>query len=260
MPQVVSSGRVEGKVIIVTGSASSPGIGHSIATRLAQEGAKLVVTDIDGEGAQQCANEIIAAGGEALALKHDVVSEEDWKSVINQTVVRFGRLDVLVNNAGIALIARIAETTMAQWNNVSEVNLTGVFLGCKYAVLEMRKHGAGNIINMSSIAATIGIKKCGAYAATKGGVCFMSKSIALEEAENNIRCNTIHPGVIWTNLQVGIVGVDDPGLLNISPDRIPLGRHGVPGDVAGMALFLASDEANYITGAEFVIDAGMSVL
>lgn len=252
-------GRVEGKVAIVTGGASVPGIGNSIAMRLGKEGAKVVVTDIDLAGAQRCADEIIANGGDAIALEHNVVNEQQWADVVSKTTERFGKLDVLVNNAGVALVEALVDTTMNQWNNIININLTGVFLGCKYGVLEMRKRGGGAIINMSSIAATIGLRNCAAYSATKGGVKYMSKSIAIEEAENNIRCNTIHPGVIWTGLQAGIVGGDDPSLLNIAPGRIPLGRHGVPEDVAGMAVFLASNEANYITGAEFVIDAGMSV-
>lgn len=251
--------RVEGKVALVTGAASNPGIGNTIAKRLADEGAKVVVTDIDLAGAQRCADQIIANGGAAFALEHNVVSEQQWSEVVSKTAERYGRLDILVNNAGIALVEPLVDTTMMQWNNIIDINLTGVFLGCKYGVLEMRKHGGGAIINMSSIAATIGISKCAAYSATKGGVTYMSKSIAIEEAENNIRCNTIHPGVIWTSLQVGVVGADDPSLLNTSSERIPLGRHGVPDDIAGMAVFLASNEANYITGAEFVIDAGMSV-
>ena len=255
-----SNGRLAGKVALVTGAASNPGIGRSIALTLAAEGARLIVTDIDLEGAQDCAKQIAKAGGEALALQQDVTSEADWETTMVKTNERFDRLDVLVNNAGIVSILPMVDTSLAQWQQIVNVNLTGVFLGSKHGALAMRQHNGGSLINMSSVAGIIGIKDCAAYCASKGGVRLMSKAIAVEEAAHNIRCNTIHPGLIWTNMQAQATGLSDPEGLDISRDQIPLGRHGEPRDIANMALFLASDESSYITGAEFVVDAGMTAI
>jgi NAD(P)-dependent dehydrogenase (short-subunit alcohol dehydrogenase family) len=251
-------GRVEGKVCIVTGAASNPGLGHSSALALADEGATLVVTDIDEAGAERTAGEIRTAGGEALALHQDVTQEEGWLTLIEQCMDRFGRLDVLVNNAGIAVLAPIESLSLADWNRQIEVNLTSVFLGCKHAIPAMRASGGGALINISSVAGMVGIPTCTAYGAAKGGVRIASKSIAMEGAKDNIRCNTVHPGVIWTNMQAAAAGTTDPNEVASGPGRIPLGRMGQPSDIANCVLYLASDEASYITGAEFTIDAGMT--
>lgn len=250
--------RVEGKVALVTGAASNPGLGYSIAWALATEGASVVVSDIDEAGAEACAEAINAAGGKAFALQHDVTSESDWRAVVSSTVERFGGLDILVNNAGIAVLVPLEKMTTQQWSRQVDVNLNSVFLGCKYSLEEMRKRGSGSIINMSSIAGHVGAKTTSAYAASKAGVLGMSRVIAVEEAVHNIRCNTIHPGLIWTNMQAGATGLDNPDDLKVSGAYIPLGRHGTPQEVAFMALFLASDEASYVTGAEFVIDGGLT--
>ncbi|HEX7036702.1 MAG TPA: glucose 1-dehydrogenase [Pseudomonadales bacterium] len=250
-------GRVQGKVAIVTGAASDPGLGRTTALTLAREGARLVVTDIDADGAEACARQIRDAGGEALALHQDVTSEETWKAVIARTVDTYGRLDVLVNNAGIAVLKRIDEMSLADWHRQIEVNLTSVFLGCKYAIPAMRACGGGSLINISSVLGMIGIPTCVAYGAAKGGVRIMSKSIAVEVAADNIRCNTVHPGVIWTNMQAQATANRDPASI-APPERIPLGRVGQPEDIATCVLYLASDEASYVTGAEFTVDAGMT--
>lgn len=252
------AGRVAGKVALVTGAASDPGIGRSIALTLAGEGAKLVVTDIDEGGAKACADAIEAAGGEALALHHDVTSEADWRRVMAATVERFGGLDILVNNAGIAILIPLKDITTEQWTLQINVNLNSVFLGSKYGLEEMRKRGGGSLINMSSVAGLSGAKACVAYAASKGGVLAMSRAIAMEEAEHNIRCNTIHPGMIWTNMQAAATGLKDPGDMKVSSAFIPLGRQGSAQEIADTALFLASDESSYTTGAEFVVDGGMT--
>ncbi|MCZ6712066.1 MAG: glucose 1-dehydrogenase [Gammaproteobacteria bacterium] len=251
-------GRVEGKVVIVTGAASNPGLGRTTAITLAREGAKVVVTDIDEAGAQACAGEIRDAGGEALALHQDVTSEDGWENVVSTTVETFGRLDVLVNNAGIAVLKMVADMSLADWNRQIEVNMTSVFLGCKYAMPEMKKVGGGSLINLSSVAGIIGLASCVAYGAAKGGVRIMSKALAMEGAADNIRCNSIHPGIIWTNMQAQATGSTDVADARVSPARVPLGRVGEPQDIANSVLYLASDEANYVTGAEFVIDAGMT--
>jgi NAD(P)-dependent dehydrogenase (short-subunit alcohol dehydrogenase family) len=250
--------RVAGKVAIVTGAASNPGLGRETALALAAEGARLVVTDIDGDGAEDCARAIREGGGEAVAMRHDVTSEEAWQAVMAKTQDAFGRLDVLVNNAGIAVLRKMEDLTLADWNRQIEVNLTSVFLGCKYAMAPMRAAGGGSIVNLSSVAGLVGMATCVAYGAAKGGVRIMSKSIAVEGAPDNIRCNSVHPGVIWTNMQANATGAADPSGVAVGRERVPLGRVGEPKDIANCILYLASDEANYVTGAEFTIDAGMT--
>lgn len=250
--------RVAGKVAIVTGGASDPGLGRSTAITLGREGAKVVVTDLNLAGAETCAEEIRDAGGEAVALHQDVVSEDGWREVMAKTVEAYGRLDVLVNNAGIAVLMPVAEMTLADWNRQIEVNLTSVFLGCKYGMEEMRKTGGGSLINLSSVAGLVGLATCAAYGASKGGVRIMSKAVAMEGAPDNIRCNSVHPGVIWTNMQAQATGTTASADVNVPPERVPLARVGEPQDIANCILYLASDESNYVTGAEFTVDAGMT--
>jgi len=190
-----------------------------------------------------------------------VVDESRWLEVIAETVSHFGRLDVLVNNAGIAVLKPISEMSLEDWNKQINVNLTSVFLGCKSAMPEMAKVGGGSLINLSSVAGLVGLPTCVAYGAAKGGVRIMSKSIALEGAADNIRCNSVHPGVIWTNMQAGARGSTNaagPAPEEMVPPGVPLGRVGQPEDIANCILYLASDEANYVTGAEFTVDAGMT--
>ena len=249
-------GRVQNKVAIVTGAASNPGLGYATAAALASEGAKVVATDLNAQGAERCAEAIRGAGGEALALGQDVTSEAEWKSVMERTLDAYGRLDVLVNNAGIAVLKRLEDMALADWNRQIEVNLTSVFLGCKAALAPMRAGGGGSIINLSSVAGLVGMATCTAYGAAKGGVRIMSKSIAVEGAADNIRCNSVHPGVIWTNMQAQATGLDAPQA--VPPERVPMGRMGEPQDIANCVLYLASDESNYVSGAEFTVDAGMS--
>lgn len=251
-------GRVTGKVAIVTGGASNPGLGRTTALTLGREGARVVVTDVDLEGAEACASEIRDAGGDALALHQDVTDEAGWADVIAKTVEAYGRLDVLVNNAGIAVLMPMADMTLDDWNRQINVNLTSVFLGCKYAMPEMAKAGGGSLINLSSVAGLVGLPSCVAYGAAKGGVRIMSKSIALEGAPDNIRCNSVHPGVIWTNMQAAATGSTDMSDARVPRERVPLGRVGKPEDIANCILYLASDDANYVTGAEFTVDAGMT--
>ena len=252
------TGRVEDKIVIVTGGASNPGLGNATARMLAREGAKVVVTDLDLEGAEQCAQDIVSNGGTALALHQDVTDEHRWEEVVSETVVAFGRVDVLVNNAGIAILKPFPELTLDDFNRQVTVNLTSVFLGCRYAMKQFRLQGDGGVlINLSSVAALKGMSRCGAYAAAKGGVRAMSRAITMDGAPDNIRCNTIFPGVIWTNMQAEAIGSDSIDS-RIPTSRVPLGRAGEPDDIAATVLYLASDEANYVTGAEFTIDAGMT--
>lgn len=248
--------RVEGKVVLVTGAASNPGLGHASAITLANEGAKLVITDIDDDGGEACLAEIKAAGGEGIYLHHDVTSEAEWKTVIAAAVKAYGQLDVLVNNAGIAVLKDLDEMTLEDFELQNRVNLTGPFLGIKHAVPEMRKAGGGSIINMSSVAGLVGMPRTIAYGASKGGLRIMSKSVAMAVADDNIRCNSIHPGVIWSNIYAWTTRED----LENSPlkDSIPMGKIGDAQDIANAVLYLASDESKYVSGTEIVVDAGMT--
>jgi len=251
-------GRVDGKVAIVTGAASNPGLGRTTALALAHEGARLIVTDIDASGADATARAIREQGGEAIAAAQDVTSEAAWEAIIASTIETFGRLDVLVNNAGIAILKPIKALTLADWNRQLEVNLTSVFLGCKHGLAAMGRHGGGSIINLSSVAGLIGIRSCAAYGAAKGGVRLLTKTVAIEGASENVRCNSVHPGMIWTNMQANAAGTHDPAQAARGASGIPLGRMGKPEDIAHCIVYLASDESNYVTGAEFTIDAGMT--
>jgi 3(or 17)beta-hydroxysteroid dehydrogenase len=249
--------RVKGKSAIITGAAG--GLGRAIASLLADEGASVTVTDVNEAGVRQVAEEITAGGGRAIFIKHDVSSEGDWRRVIERTVAEFGRLDVLVNNAGIMIVREIQKMTLEEWRRLMSINLDGVFLGTKHAVPAMIKSGGGSIINMSSAAGIIGTAdNTAAYSASKGGVRLFTKACALEFSKAghnyNIRVNSIHPGVIDTPMvaamrQPGVVG---DGMLSI----MPVGGLGKPIDIAYGALYLASDESRLVTGAELVIDGG----
>ncbi len=251
-------GRVQGKVVMVTGCASNPGLGYTTACMLANEGAKLIVTDINGEGAEACAEEIRSSGGDALPLKQDVTDQQHWQDCMDAAVTTYGRLDVLVNNAGIAILKSFTDLTLEDFNLQLNVNLTGAFLGCQSAMRQMRQQGEGGVlINISSIAALAGMNRTGGYAASKGGIRAMSRVVAIDGAPDNIRCNTIFPGVIRTNMQTEAAGkrsVDS----RATNSRVPLGRAGEPSDIGHTIVYLASDEAQYVTGAEFTIDAGFS--
>ncbi|MDE2302926.1 MAG: glucose 1-dehydrogenase [Sphingomonadales bacterium] len=249
--------RLEGKVALVTGGASVPGLGSSTAQRFAEEGAIVYVTDRDDAGAETVAGGIRAAGGKAHAMAHDVTSEADWDRVMAAITAAHGGLDVLVNNAGIAVLRMIEDLTSADWALQNRVNLDSVFYGTRRAVLAMRKAGrGGSIINISSVAGLVGVPGCAAYAAAKGGVRLFSKVIAVECAKDRIRCNSVHPGMIATNMQ-GVALEDNASNYDATLALIPMGIMGEPVDIANMNLFLASDEARYITGAEFVVDGGM---
>jgi 3(or 17)beta-hydroxysteroid dehydrogenase len=249
--------RVAGKVIIVTGAAS--GLGKADAQRLAEEGGRLVLTDINREAGQQVADDC-----DALFIEQDVSDEAGWQKVVAATVEQFGRLDGLVNNAGIAHVANIETETTEQWHKILRVHLDGTFFGCRAALPEMAKSGGGSIINMSSTAALVGISPYLAYSAAKGGIRAMTKSIAMHcrERKNNIRCNSVHPGSISTPMVhnaletlsgIKLMEQDDPEAM-----RKAMGI-GEPVDVANMVLFLASDESKHINGAELVVDNGDTI-
>jgi len=250
-------GRLQDKVALVTGGASVPGLGSATAQRFAEEGAIVYVTDRDLPGAEKVVAAIRDKGGSAQALAHDVTSEADWDRVMATIEAAHGRIDVLVNNAGIAVLRMIEDFTTDDWMLQNRVNLDSVFYGTKRAVLAMRKAGkGGSIINISSVAGLAGVPGCAAYAAAKGGVRLFSKVIAMECAREQIRCNTVHPGMILTNMQ-GVAAEDNADNYDSTLALVPMGYMGDPLDIANMNLFLASDEARYITGAEFVVDGGM---
>lgn len=248
-------GRVEGKVALVTGGGS--GLGAADCRRLAEEGAKVAVTDVNLEAAQKVASEI---GESAIALRHDVASEGDWKAVLAEVESRFSGLHVLVNNAGIVVVADPEETTLEQFRKVQAVMNEGVFLGCKYAIPLMAKSGGGSIINMSSTASHLGYPPFFAYSAAKGAVRSMTKSIAIhcQQKGYGIRCNSVHPASIETPMIQGAMG--RPGQEQAVPDGVlPAGAIGAPKDVANLILYLASDESRFVTGSEILIDNGLTI-
>ena len=260
------AGRVEGKVALVTGGAS--GIGRGCAEKLAAEGATVVVTDMQDDKGAETVAAIAKSGAKAEYLHHDATDETAWESVIAQVKARHARLDILVNNAGIAIRGSVIEMTLADWRKQTAVNLDGVFLGTKHSIPMMRASGdGGSIINMSSVAGLKGAAFLAGYCATKGGVRLFTKAVAMEcaTANDGIRVNSVHPGIIETPIWLSIIDPGSPGT-NAPPDldamsamAVPLGVKGYPEDIANGVLWLASDESRYVTGAELVIDGGLSV-
>ncbi len=254
------TGRLEDKIALVTGAGGMRGLGAATAQRFAEEGAVVYVTDLDKAGADEVVAQIEQAGGHAQAVQQDVTSEASWDEVIGTIEQNHGRLDVLVNNAGIAVLKPLDKLTAADWERQNKVNLDSVFFGTQRAVELMRKVGqGGSIVNLSSVAGLIGVPMCGAYAAAKGGVRLFSKVVALECAADNIRCNSVHPGMIETAMQ-DVARRDNPEGFKQIVSAIPMQRMGSPLDIANMNLFLASDEAGYITGCEFVVDGGTTAM
>ncbi|GAB2845873.1 SDR family oxidoreductase [Pseudoduganella ginsengisoli] len=242
-------GRVKGKVVLVTGAAS--GVGRENAILLAAEGAKVVLTDVNEAGVQAVAAEI---GDNAYALAHNIASEGDWQRVVVATLERFGRLDVLVNNAAILAMGTIESTTLEDWQKIQRVNAEGYFLGCKYGVQAMKQHG-GAIINMASLAALAGMAHFCAYSASKGAVTALTRSVAAhcKQQRYNIRCNSVHPDGILTPMVTNLMGAASAEV-NVEGD--PMARMCLPRDIANLVLFLASDESRFINGSELRIDNG----
>ncbi len=246
-------GQLEGKAAIVTGGAS--GIGAACARTLAREGAQVLVTDLDDEAGQRLAEEI-----DGQYVRHDVTDEAGWPAVIRVVEDQFGRLDILVANAGIAVMGPIVGMSLGDWRRQMAVNVDGVFLAVKHAIPAMSRAGGGSIIIMSSVAGLRGSAGLACYSATKGAVRLFAKSAALECAGSNIRVNSVHPGVIetpiWGKMPPGANAPLDAKA--IAAAMVPTGQAGQPQDIANGVLFLASDASGHMTGSELVIDGGMT--
>ena len=252
-----AGGRLTGKVALVTGAGS--GLGRAIATRFVSEGARVAIADIDPAGGRAVAD---ALGAAARFVEHDVTREASWTQALDATEAAFGRLDVLVNNAGVVTMGDVERTTLEEWRFVHAVNLDGTFLGCKHGIPRLRAAGGGSIINMSSIAGIIGVHNLAAYCSSKGAVRLLTKSVALRCARrgDNIRCNSIHPVYAATPMVERMLATarDPVGQREALEAMVPLGRLAQPEEVADVALFLASDESRFMTGAELVIDGGLT--
>ena len=247
--------RLEGKVAIISGGAR--GQGAAEARMFAREGAKVVFGDILDDDGRKVEAEINESGGEATYVTLDVTNEDSWSAAVEAAVSRYGKVDILVNNAGIVSWNAGDDATVEEWDKVMDVNAKGVFLGTRAVVPEMRKAGGGSIINISSISGMIGQETIHpGYNASKGAVRILTKSTAVQYAKDGIRCNSVHPGPIKTEMTRR--GWDDPERLAVTEQRTPLGRYADPDEIAYGVLFLASDEASFMTGSEMVIDGGVT--
>jgi NAD(P)-dependent dehydrogenase (short-subunit alcohol dehydrogenase family) len=246
--------RVAGKVALISGGAR--GIGGASARLLAQEGAAVVIGDLLEEEGRKTEAQINEAGGRALFVPMDVTSEDDWRRAIDAAVTSYGKLDVLVNNAGISGRFTVEDTTVELWDKVMSINAKGVFLGTKLAIPVMRQAGGGSIINISSIYGLVGSDSGASYHASKGAVRIFTKSAAIQYAKDGIRVNSVHPGFVDSPLTESYHA--QPEIREARVAATPMGRMGVPEDIATGILYLASDESSFVTGSELVIDGGMT--
>lgn len=247
---------VKDKVVVITGAAA--GIGQAAAVSFAQQGAKVVATDMNAEGLQETASIIAKEGGDILTVVHDVSQEDQWIEVFKQTEEKFGGVDVLVNNAGIYIISPVTEITLETWNKLMAINVTGVFLGAKHAIPYLEKRGGGSIINLSSIAALRGTAGHALYGASKGAVRTMTKDLAAECASRNIRVNSVHPSYVRTAMADYAEKTFGRSADEIGKETIPLGRMAETADITNMVLFLAAEESSFLTGSEYIVDGGQT--
>ena len=256
------TGRVKGKVALVTGGAS--GLGKSTAELLVAEGARVAVTDIDEAAGRAVVDRVNASSAaSAIFLRHDVTDEDQWTSVLRDVTESFGGLHILVNNAGISLTRNVEELELEEWRRVHAVDLDSVFLGCKHAIKDIAASGGGSIVNISSIAGIIAGHNMAAYNSAKAAVRHLSKSVALHCARKgyNIRCNSVHPAFVDTPILDEYrerFGAEEA--LRKLGRQVPLGRVGLPVEVAYGILYLASDESTFTTGSELIIDGGISAM
>jgi NAD(P)-dependent dehydrogenase (short-subunit alcohol dehydrogenase family) len=249
-------GRLDGKVALISGAAR--GQGEAEARMFAAEGASVVLGDIRGELGEQVAAEIGAAGGTAVFTPLDVSQEADWVRAVELAESTYGKLDILVNNAAIIGLEGIMDTSIELWNRVLAVNQTGTFLGMRAAIPALRRAGGGSIVNISSVLATMGSGNSASYTASKGAVTALTRTVSIELATENIRVNAVHPGGVETPMAVECLG-DDVEARRALIATHPIGRIGEPEEIAAGVLFLASDEASFVTGATLVIDGGNTV-
>jgi len=245
--------RLEGKVAIISGG--SRGQGAEEVRLFAREGAKVCFGDILDEDGMKLEAQVRELGGEVTYSHLDVTKEDEWQKIVDLTESKYGKLDILVNNAGINIGTRsIEDTSEEEWDRIMDINAKGVFLGTKQAIPALRRSGSGSIINISSTAGIVAVGRSAGYTASKGAVRLLTKSTAIQYAKENIRCNSVHPGPINTPFIQEML--DDPERLQKRLERVPLGRLGTVEDIAYGVLFLASDEASFMTGSELVIDGG----
>ena len=251
--------KLHNKVAIITGAAG--GMGAEEAKLFAKEGAKVIATDVQFDKLQAVVEEIKAAGGEAIAIAHDVSSADEWKAVVEKAVTTYGTVDILVNNAGIGgknQFGNPENTELDEWDLVMNINLKSTFLGMKYVLPILREKQSGSIVNISSVAAMVGTAGPTAYTATKGAIRAMTKQVAASYGQFNVRVNSVHPGVINTPMMKN--ALENEEFAKHLTMMIPLGRPAEPEEVAKGVLFLASDDASYLTGAELVIDGGNIII
>ena len=250
--------RLKDKVSLITGGGS--GIGRATALLFAREGALIAIADKRGASAQQAAAECAEKGAQAIGIEADVSKAADVRRMIDATLAKFGRLDVLVNNAGYGIAGSVVETDEADWDALMAVNVRGVFLCSKYAIPVMKRNGGGTIVNTASVVAAVGIANRAAYCASKGAVAALTRAIAIDHVGDRIRCNAIAPGTIDTAYFDEILkkSADPDGTRKALAARQLLGRLGTPEEIAAGILFLASDESRFATGTILTLDGGMT--
>jgi NAD(P)-dependent dehydrogenase (short-subunit alcohol dehydrogenase family) len=254
--KILGQGKLDGRVALITGGGS--GVGRAVALLFSREGARVTVVDLNRNGGETTVKMIKEVGGEALFAEADISRSSQVEKAVKTSILHYGKLDVLVNNAGIDVGGSVIELTEEAWDKVIDVNLKGVFLCSKYALAEMLKVGGGAVINIASVLGLVGSNGEAAYCASKGGIVALTKAMAIDLAKHNVRVNCICPGSVLTPMFEKFMAStgDYEGALARNAEKIPLGRAARPEEIARLALFLASDESSYATGSILTIDGG----